>query len=310
MAQPPKGALHRLLERAHSPDAASHIFTEKIQYREQFVRPTTPDRDVIVTPSAGGDDAGASSTTTTTTAAGAASLAAAAAAAAAAETAALGAMGHNGRDARRRARRLKQEQRAHHAKKIKPKPLSARERKSLKLYDVPVGGRNSSGNSGDSSQTQQAQTKLSPGQTYDTFLPLHQLWLGYIREILSPQELRMGGSGAAAKLVAADFHGAKVEVTRSACVSRVGARGIIVRDTRFVFEIVTPQNKVKMIPKEGTFFRVEVPAEGAVDADKETAPQPTDAKPKMVFEIVGSQFMHRAIDRSNRKFKQHFNKEL
>lgn len=46
-------------------------------------------------------------------------------------------------------------------------------------------------------------------------------------------------------LASADMHGALVRVVRSRCVSRVGLEGIIVRDTRFTFEIITKRNVVK-----------------------------------------------------------------
>ena len=46
-------------------------------------------------------------------------------------------------------------------------------------------------------------------------------------------------------LATADMHGALVTVVRSRCVSRVGLEGIIVRDTRFTFEIITKNNVVK-----------------------------------------------------------------
>ncbi|CAK7226287.1 RNase P/RNase MRP complex subunit [Sporothrix bragantina] len=279
MATPARGVVHRLLERAHSPDTANQIFTDKIQHREQFLRPTSPGRE---------DREGASTSAS-------ASLAAAAAAKDAAELAAAGAQGHNGRDARRRSRRIKQEQRQHRARALKPKPLSSRQRREIE-------------------KEQGQATKKKGSIKYATFVPLHQLWLGYIREVLGPNELRTGGAGAAAKLTAADFHGALVEVTRSACVGRVGTKGIVIRDTRFVFEVVTPANEVKMVPKEGTFFRIEIPLEDdkIEEENKETkekAPNRPDM-PKMVIEVLGSQFMHRAIDRANRKFKQHFYKEL
>lgn len=51
-------------------------------------------------------------------------------------------------------------------------------------------------------------------------------------------------------LASADFHGAEVEVVRSRCVSRVGVRGIVVRDTKFTFEVVTRGDVVK-----GRFLR-------------------------------------------------------
>lgn len=283
MAAPARSIVHNLLERAHSPDTASQIYADKIQHREQFLRPTSP----------GGEEREGAS------ASAAASIAAAAAASAAAELAAIGASGHNGRDARRRSRRLKQEQRQRRARALKPKPLSSRQRRAMEKAAA--------------SDSAAGKANKKATSSYATFLPLHRLWLGYVREVLGPQELRTGGAAAAAKLTAADFHGALVEVTRSTCVGRVGTRGIVVRDTRFVFEVVTPANEVKMVPKEGTFFRIEIPAEANEEEDaaaaQDEAAAPADT-PKLVVEILGSQFMHRATDRANRKFKQHFYREL
>lgn len=47
------------------------------------------------------------------------------------------------------------------------------------------------------------------------------------------------------KLVSADFHGAEVEVVRSAAGGRVGIKGIVVRDTKFTFVVVTEKDEVK-----------------------------------------------------------------
>ncbi|KAI0012459.1 ribonuclease P protein subunit p29 [Xylariaceae sp. FL0662B] len=179
----------------------------------------------------------------------------------------------NAREARRKARRATQKR----AAALKPKPLSARERRRLGLYDVPREGRK-----------------------YAIFEPLNRLWLGYIREVLGG-ELYSGGQGAAAKLSAADFHGAEVEVSRSGCPSRVGIRGIVIKDARFVFEIITRKNRVKTVPKEGTMFRVSVPpAQNTATGDD---------KP-FVFEIHGDQFRLRSADRANKKFKGHFLEKL
>lgn len=45
------------------------------------------------------------------------------------------------------------------------------------------------------------------------------------------------------RLASADFHGAMMEVVRSRCVSRVGLRGIVVRDTKFTFVLVTKNDQ-------------------------------------------------------------------
>lgn len=78
------------------------------------------------------------------------------------------------------------------------------------------------------------------------------MWVEYMQEIL---DLKSGaGAGAPAgpvtalshgsKLVSTDFHGAEIEVVRSRCSSRVGMRGIVVRDTKFTFVVVTESDEV------------------------------------------------------------------
>ncbi|KAK4227625.1 ribonuclease P protein subunit p29 [Podospora fimiseda] len=218
-----------LLSRAHEPDEASRIFTEKVQQRPLFLRPNSPP------PS-------------------------------------------NARDARRKARQAQEK-----LKKSK-KVLSATERRQRGLYKIP-----------------------REGQKYALFEPLHRLWLGYIREILG-NEVYTGGEGAAAKLASADFHGAGVEVVRSGCVSRVGIKGIVVKDSRFAFEIITRKNALKLVPKEGTVFRFEVPV---VVPKKEWEVEETTRKEStMVFEVHGESFQFRSADRASRKFRAHFSKKL
>lgn len=77
------------------------------------------------------------------------------------------------------------------------------------------------------------------------------MWVQYMQEIL---DLRAQGGAAplpvtplshGSKLVSADFHGAQIEVVRSRCASRVGAKGIVVRDTKFTFVVVTERDEVK-----------------------------------------------------------------
>lgn len=235
MASKGAAVTQSLLSRAHSPPTAERIYSEKIQHRSIFLRPTSPPPQVTA----------------------------------------------------RQARRKERERKAKDRKKaLKPKPLSAKQRRKLGLHDIP-----------------------REGQKYATFVPLHNLWLGYVREILG-SEVYTGGQGAAAKLSAADFHGAEVEVVRSGCVGRVGIKGIVVKDTRFVFEIITPKNKIKTVPKEDTMFRVEIsPPESTTPQeieDKDAQPSPKN----LVVEILGDQFNLRSADRANKKFKLHFLKNV
>jgi ribonuclease P protein subunit POP4 len=110
----------------------------------------------------------------------------------------------------------------------KPRPLSAKQKRALQIYKIP-----------------------REQQKYDIYVPLHRLWGGYMREILSLDKPDSGYGrfneprNAGPQLTSADNHGALVEVVRSRCVSRVGVKGIVVRDTKSTFEIITERNELK-----------------------------------------------------------------
>ncbi|ATY59668.1 ribonuclease P complex subunit [Cordyceps militaris] len=184
----------------------------------------------------------------------------------------------NARNARRKARLDRKER-----QKQKPKPLSCRQRRALGLHDIPAAG-----------------------QSYEIYAGLNTLWVGYARELLG-REIYTGGTGAAAKLASAELHGATAQVVRSRCAGRVGIRGIIVRDRKFVMEIITQKRGLKVVPKDGTTFRIEVPAPPQ-DATPDQNAQ--GASQIFAFEVHGDQLMLRSADRANRKFKQHFLKNL
>ncbi|KAI9827163.1 MAG: hypothetical protein M1832_005299 [Thelocarpon impressellum] len=222
MATKPTHIAHELLLRAHSPEDAQRIFTEKVKQKPLLLRPTEND-------------------------------------------------GANARELRRRARAKKQE---HRKKQTKPKPLSARQKRELNIYAIPDDARR-----------------------YAIYEPLHRMWVGYIQEVLGQGSLPVTAAAAGSKLCSADFHGAQVEVVRSRCVGRVGLQGIVVKDTMFTFQIITKQNELKIVPKEHSIFRFELPPPGH-DLDEKDGPR------NLVFEIHGSQFQNRATDRANKKFKQ------
>jgi ribonuclease P protein subunit POP4 len=179
----------------------------------------------------------------------------------------------NGQQHRRIERQRKL---ASRRKKQKPKPLSSREKRALCLYEIPP-----------------------EQQKYSIYEPLHRMWLGYMQEVLGENCTPVTGA-AAAKLCSADFHGAKLEVVRSRCVSRVGVQGIVVKDSKFAFEIITSGNSLKLVPKEHTIFKFVVPRPGNEGEEKKD----------LVFELHGDQFIYRAADRANRKFKGHFLPDL
>ncbi|CAE7200741.1 hypothetical protein CFE70_008125 [Pyrenophora teres f. teres 0-1] len=167
--------------------------------------------------------------------------------------------------------------------KNKPRPLSAAKKRALSLNDIP-----------------------KEQQKYAIYEGLHKMWVGYMKEVLGLNDATRNAlitpNASGQNLATADMHGALVSVVRSRCVSRVGLEGIIVRDTRFTFEVITKHNVVKAIPKEHTIFRFEVPL--LSDSGGEMPKKP------LVFELNGEQFQTRAADRSNRKFRMHYQPDI
>ncbi|KAL4889435.1 RNase P/MRP, p29 subunit [Aspergillus ambiguus] len=234
MTTPKKEHIGReLLSRAHSPDTADQLFTERIKQKPLYLRPTSPTPEDNRT--------------------------------------------------RRRLHRLRKKE--YFLRKQKPRPLSAREKRASGIYDLP-----------------KEECK------YAIFKELHIMWLDYMQEILdmksrSPEEINVSSLSHGSKLVSADFHGALVEVVRSRCAGRVGVKGIVVRDTKFTFMVVTEKDEVKTIPKEQTIFRFSVPlpeSDEKQDSEGDSGKMP---KKEFIFELHGSQFENRPVDRANKKFK-------
>lgn len=177
--------------------------------------------------------------------------------------------------AKRQYERMKKEKAQRKSKKAKP--LSAKQKRALSLYEIP-----------------------KEQQKYAIYEPLHKMWCGYMRDILGLAEgkrTHVEAQDAGPFLASADYHGALVEVVRSRCSSRVGLTGIVVKDTKFTFEIVTKGDVVKTCPKEHTDFRLKVPFE-------------EEGKRPLEFEILGSMFEQRAPDRANKKFRMHLSSDL
>ncbi|KAJ9627716.1 hypothetical protein H2203_002929 [Taxawa tesnikishii (nom. ined.)] len=183
-------------------------------------------------------------------------------------------------DARAQRQKARLQKAAARRRSNKTRPLSAKQKRALCIYDIP-----------------------KEQQKHAIYEPLHGMWCNYIREVLGHAGAYVAAQSHGPMLLSADYHGAKVEVVRSRCVDRVGLRGIVVKDTKFTFEIVTEANELKTLPKEHTVFRFKVPHAGKEITDGSAA------RP-LVFEIHGSQLEHRAPDRANRKFKLHIDPDL
>nr|POF03043.1 ribonuclease p protein subunit p29 [Quercus suber] len=191
--------------------------------------------------------------------------------------------------AKRQRERLQKERKAR--KSRKPAPLSAKQKRALAIYDIP-----------------------KSQQKYSIYVPLHDMWCKYMRDILglrdSTRSAFVTPVSAGPILVSADYHGALLEVVRSRCPSRVGLKGVVVKDTMLTFEICTTRDVVKVCPKEHTIFAFEIPVSEsrnqgekavATTMEVEEAAKHDGSKP-LRFEIHGNQFRSRAFDRANRKY--------
>ncbi|THW16612.1 RNase P/MRP, p29 subunit [Aureobasidium pullulans] len=188
-------------------------------------------------------------------------------------------------DARSKRQKARLEKAKANRKSKKPRPLTAKQKRELGIYDIP-----------------------KEQQKYDIYVPIWKLWCAYMREILGMEKSRyVNAAGVGPLLASADYHGAMVDVVRCRCVGRVGIRGIVVKDTKFTLEIITGKNELKTVPKEYTVFRFEVPF---VEEDNDGDSQMTEPQKPFIFELHGSQFQNRAADRAARKFKQHIDPDL
>ncbi|XP_076636605.1 ribonuclease P/MRP subunit POP4 isoform X2 [Colletes latitarsis] len=66
---------------------------------------------------------------------------------------------------------------------------------------------------------------------YNDLLPLNQLWLNYMEQML-------------------DFHGAEISVVGSKCPSLIGLHGIVIQDSKNTFRICGKDNIIRTIPKD------------------------------------------------------------
>ncbi|KAJ1779943.1 RNase P/RNase MRP complex subunit [Coemansia sp. RSA 518] len=152
-------------------------------------------------------------------------------------------------------------------KKSGRKKITAKEKRQLKIYDIPEEARR-----------------------YELFLPLHRLWTKYIsslfgdRDIASQLADAKQQQQALGRLIKADLHGAKLSVERSKCPNFVGISGIVAQETKNAFKLITPDNRLVVVPKTRCVFALEL------SSDSQCL-------------IYGDQFMYRASERAAKKFK-------
>nr|XP_020840741.1 ribonuclease P protein subunit p29 isoform X1 [Phascolarctos cinereus] len=144
--------------------------------------------------------------------------------------------------------------------KRKSKGFSAKQRRELRLFEIKP-----------------------EQQRYSLFLPLHDLWKQYIRDLCNGLKPDTQPQMIQAKLLKADLHGAVITVTKSKCPSYVGITGILLQEMKHVFKIITKDDKLKVIPKLNCVFTIEIDG--------------------FISYIYGSKFQLRSSERSAKKFK-------
>lgn len=123
--------------------------------------------------------------------------------------------------------------------------------------------------------------------SYEMYLPLHDLWLQYFREVMELKNLKLiqnaDKTHLYSKLLKADYHGCIMTVTRSKCPSYIGVSGILLQETRNVMRFMMKNNVLKTIPKFNSVFTFEVDG--------------------FTFTIYGNQFRVKSSERAVKKFK-------
>ncbi|KAM4614062.1 ribonuclease P protein subunit p29 [Discoglossus pictus] len=145
-------------------------------------------------------------------------------------------------------------------KRNKSKGLTAKEKREMRIFQIKP-----------------------EQQRYELFLPLHDLWKQYIRDVCNGLRPNTQPQMIQNKLLKADLHGAEIMVTKSKCQSFVGLTGIVLQETKYVFKIITKEDKLKVVPKLNCVFSLE-----------------TDG---FISHIYGSKFQMRSSERSAKKFK-------
>ncbi|NXP69111.1 RPP29 protein, partial [Chloropsis cyanopogon] len=156
-------------------------------------------------------------------------------------------------------------------KRKKTKGFTAKQRRELRLFEI------------EPEQQRQGLKCLTCVVKYAIFLPLHELWKQYIRDLCHGLKPDAQPHMIQSKLLKADLHGAIVTVTKSKCPSYVGITGIILQEFKHVFKIITKEDKLKVVPKLNNVFSLELDG--------------------FISYIYGSKFLLRASERSAKKFK-------
>ena len=122
------------------------------------------------------------------------------------------------------------------------KALTSKEKRSLGLHRLP-----------------------KKGLKYESFSSLNSLWQSYMTELLDLESLEAGGWSPnlneetrqlqlQMRVCRADLTGAEVTVASAACPGHTGVTGLVVMETKNTVQIISQDNKLRLIPKCGSSF--------------------------------------------------------
>lgn len=87
------------------------------------------------------------------------------------------------------------------------------------------------------------------GLKYTQFEQLYELWCDYFGTLTGGCDGRPDD-----RVLKADYHGCLLMVAEANNVDQVGICGIVVRETRQTFILITKQDRLLTVPKQGTVF--------------------------------------------------------
>ncbi|XP_074646411.1 ribonuclease P protein subunit p29-like [Tubulanus polymorphus] len=117
----------------------------------------------------------------------------------------------------------------------KKKSLSSKEKKKLKIYEIPADCRR-----------------------YELYEPMNGLWNDYMCDLVNFDKFNPQNSQVLETFLKADYHGCHMKVTKSKCSSLIGTEGILVQETKNTFKLITKDDKLKVIPKKNSVFTYEI----------------------------------------------------
>ncbi|XP_051130314.1 ribonuclease MRP protein subunit POP4 isoform X2 [Andrographis paniculata] len=107
------------------------------------------------------------------------------------------------------------------------KHMSLKQHKKVGLFDLPTQFHN-----------------------FELFKPMHEMWKSYTSRLLK----NVGKDQLAQCFLNADLHGAIILVVHCKIVSHIGIHGIVVRETKEAFGIISKDNKFRVVPKKPCVF--------------------------------------------------------